>query len=82
MVKKKEDQLSDAEREAQEKQTLAENIASISKAMKSLFDSGLNEKAIVVLLKHKTGLTQAAILAVLDGLEELEKNYCQEGDQS
>ena len=79
MVKKTEDQLSEAEREAQEKQTLAENIASISKAMESLLDSGLNEKAIVVLLKHRTGLTQASIRAVLDGLEDLEEDYCREG---
>lgn len=58
------------------KEVLAENIVKISEGMTKLLASGLNRKAIVVLLKHSTGLGGGEINSVLDGLQQLRTNYC------
>lgn len=55
---------------------LAESIVQISADMKKLAQSGLNRKAIVVLLKHATGLTMIDIEKVLDGMVDLRAMYC------
>lgn len=58
---------------------LADHIRDISKAAKKLSDSGLNRKAVVVLLKHETGIGMGAIETVLNGLKQLEARYCEKG---
>lgn len=58
------------------KEVLAESIVKIGEAMDALKKSGLNEKAIIVLLNHKTKVSQSDIRAVLDGMRQLRKWYC------
>lgn len=55
---------------------LAEAITSISKSLKALKKSGVNEEAIIILLRHDTNLARVKIELVLDCLETLEKRYC------
>ena len=55
---------------------LAESIVQISADMKKLRASGLNRKAIVVLLKHSTGIPMVDIDKVIDALAELRATYC------
>lgn len=65
-----------------DKTVLAEAIVEISKAAKRLAASGLNRRAIIVLIhdaipagrQSKPG--RPAIEAVLDAMEELAKKYC------
>ena len=61
---------------ADDKKTLAAAILNISAAMVTLRKSGLNRAAIVVLLKDATGEPKVTIARVLDGLEQLKKDYC------
>jgi len=58
------------------KVVLAEAVVRIGEAAKALSDSGLNEKAIVVLLQDKTKVGKHNIQIVLDGLKQLESWYC------
>jgi len=51
--------------------SLAEAIRKIDKAVKTLVESGLNRKALVVLLHEETGVARRDINGVLDGLENL-----------
>jgi hypothetical protein len=55
---------------------LADAILKISKAAEDLVKSGLNRKAIIVLLMHKTHFGYGTIECVLDGLADLRKDYC------
>lgn len=55
--------------------TLAEAVVEISKSVAKLRASGLNERAIVVLVKHETGISMADITRVLRALEKLEEKY-------
>ncbi len=59
-----------------ESETLAEAIVDISNGMRALESSGLNRKAIVLLLQDATGLSRAAIGSVLDALPKLKGMYC------
>lgn len=54
---------------------LATNIRKLSEGVEKLLASGLNRKAVVVLLKDHTGVSQKTINTVLDGLQELAKKY-------
>ncbi len=58
------------------KEILAEAIVNIGEAMKKLQESGLNKKAIVILLHAKTRISQKDITTVLDGLKQLKGWYC------
>jgi hypothetical protein len=54
---------------------LADAVVTISKAMKRLTKSGLNRKAIVVLIADDTRLPRRDINAVLDSIETLAEVY-------
>ena len=58
------------------KKILAEAIVQISQDMRKLYEGGLNRKAVVVLLKHSTGLTMSQIENVLDSMIDLRAMYC------
>jgi len=55
---------------------LAEAIKRISAAVARLQKSGLNEKAIIVLLHDSSGVTKKNIKYVLDHLAYLPQVYC------
>ncbi len=55
---------------------LADAIVDISKGMKKLYKSGLNHKAIVVLIADDTKLPRRDINAVLDSMDTLAETYC------
>jgi hypothetical protein len=57
------------------KEVLADAILKISVGVTSLIDSGLNRKAIVVLLRDATGLGKRDIEMVLDALKNLSRDY-------
>ena len=58
------------------KAVLAEAIVRIGEAAEALRASGLNEKAIVVLLNYATKVSQRDIRLILDGLRQLRGWYC------
>ena len=58
------------------KVVLAEAIVNIGNAAKKLLASGLNKKAVIVLLQAETKLPQRDIRLVLDSLSQLERWYC------
>lgn len=58
-----------------ETSVLAQAIVDISAAAKRLAQSGLNRKAVVILLAHQCGLGQGTVKTVLDGIEELQATY-------
>ncbi len=58
------------------KEILAEAIVNIGKAAKQLQDSGLNKRAIVVLIQDYTKLSKSDIVTVLDALPRLAGWYC------
>lgn len=55
---------------------LSEAIIKISEGMTALQKSGLNMKAIVVLLQAETKLPKRSIYRIIKGLADLEKLYC------
>lgn len=55
---------------------IAESIVAIAEGAKKLTNSGLNQRAILVLLKDATGVPMTDIKKVLHGLESLEEKYC------
>lgn len=57
---------------------IAEGIARLGDTAKALRASGLSRKAVVVLLKHSTGMSAKDITNVLDNLEDL-KRWCLHG---
>jgi hypothetical protein len=57
-------------------ESLAKAIITISDAMEALLKSGLNRRAIAVLLSDSTNIPITKIFAVLDGLAALKKDYC------
>jgi hypothetical protein len=59
-----------------EQEILAEAIVRISDAFTKLQKSGLNKKAIMILIKAETGMSQRDILLVLDTLPRLKDLYC------
>lgn len=54
---------------------LVESIRKISKAVGRILKTGLNRKAVIVLLKDDTGLSGRVIENVLNSLEDLERKY-------
>lgn len=58
------------------KEVLAEAIVKIGAAADALKASGLNEKAIVILLSDATKVGKPDIRAVLNGLRQLRAWYC------
>lgn len=58
---------------------LAEAITRIGAAFLALQQSGLNKKAIVVLIAAETGLGKGTINIVLDALPRLRGWYCRNG---
>ena len=57
------------------KDILAAEICKLSDATNKLILSGLNQKAVVILLRDATGLSKRDINAVLDGLGQLRAEY-------
>jgi hypothetical protein len=55
---------------------LASAIVSIGKAADKLLASGLNTKAVIVLLHYETKISQRDIKLILDSLKRLESWYC------
>ncbi len=55
---------------------LAEAIVRIGSAMQKLKQSGLNEEAIVILVREKSGVSKTDIKAVFEALRRLEGWYC------
>lgn len=58
-----------------EPKDLSEAIEGISSGMKALLKSGLNRRAIIVLLHDSTRVAKRDIESVLSGLETLKKQY-------
>ncbi len=58
-----------------EKNILAQAIVDISKAAQALARGGLNRKAIVVLVAHRSKVSQRQCEEVLDALRDLEREY-------
>lgn len=54
---------------------IADAVVHVSASMKELEKSALNEKTLLILLSHSTGMSQKAIKKVLVGLSELEEVY-------
>lgn len=55
---------------------LAEAVIKISDGMTSLLRSGLNKRAIVILLQAETKINRSDITKVLDALPRLKGWYC------
>lgn len=68
-VKKSEDQ-------PETKEILAEAIIRIGEAFAKLQESGLNRKAIVILIQAETKISRKDINTVLDALNQLRGWYC------
>lgn len=58
-----------------ERDVLATSIVKIADAAKRLTASGLNRRAVVVLVSHSSGLSARDVNAVLDSLETLTAQY-------
>lgn len=58
------------------KEVLADAIVKISSAVEALRRSGLNERAIIVLVSDKSKISKGVIETVLDGLADLRAAYC------
>lgn len=56
-------------------QAIAEGVVHVSRAIKDLEKGKLNDKALLVLMAHSTGLSQSVIKKVLTGLSQLEELY-------
>lgn len=57
-------------------ESLAEAIIGIAKASDKLFKSGLNRKAVLILLSNSSGVSKRDCGYVLSHLALLEKTYC------
>jgi hypothetical protein len=58
-----------------DRKVLAEAIVNISRAFLALRSTGLNRKAIVLLVSHSAKVRQMDVEAVLDSLENLRREY-------
>jgi hypothetical protein len=58
-----------------EKVVLAAAILKISEAMEDLRKSGLNEDAIIVLVRDRTGIAKGTLKAVFSALASLRRDY-------
>ncbi len=61
---------------SERKEILALTIEQASEALRKLLNSGLNRKAIVILVQAETKLGMGAIEQVIDSLSNLSKTYC------
>lgn len=57
------------------REVLAKEICKLSDAINKLLLSGLNVKAIVVLLRDSTGLSKRNIQAVINAIAQLRADY-------
>lgn len=64
------------EQDPVEPEVLATAIRDLSAAVQRLELSGLNRRAILVLLRDATGLSLKDVGYVLNAMHELERNYC------
>jgi len=64
------------ERQPETTEILAEAIVRIGDSVKKLNDSGLNRKAVVILLQDATKIPRCDIEAILDALPRLKGWYC------
>ena len=55
---------------------LATAIVRLGEAARALHDSGLNERALIVLLHDKTKISKRDILTILNGMRQLRAWYC------
>lgn len=55
---------------------LAEAVIKIGESMDKLYSSGMNKKAIIVLIANDTKLGKGTIETVLDSLKTLKGYYC------
>lgn len=58
------------------REILAESINTLAKEIQRLDKSGLNRKAIVILLQASTGLRRDDINLVLSAIAQLQRDYC------
>lgn len=54
----------------------AQAIVDMSKSLQKLLSSGLNRKAVVVLVAHDAKISKRDVEDVLVSLEDLAKTYC------
>lgn len=64
------------EQQPESKEILAEAIVRIGKAFEDLQKSGLNKRAILVLVQAETKIAMRDIKAVIDALPRLRGWYC------
>lgn len=60
---------------AETEEPLAQAIRQVSKGTAKLYKSGLNRKAVVILLADLTKVSKGNIEKILDGLKKLEETY-------
>lgn len=58
-----------------EAEAIRRNILAVGDAAKKLLNSGMNRRAISVLINDATGISKKDILAVLDAARDLPKLY-------
>lgn len=59
---------------------LADAVRRIDQGMLAIVESGLNRRALVILLHDSTGVGKRDINAVLNGLESLADQYLEQGE--
>lgn len=59
----------------EEFRAMAESLHEIQRAMVKVKQSGLNESALVALLKDRTGMTKGAIITILHNLYAIGDNF-------
>ena len=65
------------EKQPVEKNVLAKAVVDLSRAADALKrSSGLNDKAIIILLSHSSRCNRETVTAVLDSLRNIERDYC------
>jgi hypothetical protein len=64
-----------SETEPETTEILASAITNVSESLTRLRKSGLNERAILALVKDDTGLSKACVKRVLDSLGSLRRMY-------
>lgn len=52
-------------------------VTRISGSVDALLKSGINKKAVIILLCHETKLPQRDVKRLLDELSQLAKNFCE-----
>lgn len=57
-------------------ETLANAIIKLGDAVRKLDKSGMNKRAIIILLHHTTNMSQKNIALILDAIPKLQKTFC------